>query len=247
MDEQEVRWRRQFEAHRGHLRAVAYRMLGSLGEADDAVQEAWLRLQPHRRRRDREPRRLADHGRRADLPRHAALAAVAARGAARRARARADRGRADGDRPRARGAAGRRGRAGAAGGARHADPGRAARVRAARHVRRALRRDRADRRALTGRRPPAREPRPPPGAGAPRRRPTPTWPASARSSTPSSPPPAAATSTPWSRCSTPTWSGGPTATASRYRAPPGLSAERPTWRAERSPSRASTSRCGRRS
>ena len=33
-----------FEAHRTHLRAVAYRMLGSLGEADDAVQEAWLRL-----------------------------------------------------------------------------------------------------------------------------------------------------------------------------------------------------------
>ena len=34
----------QFEANRGHLRGVAYRMLGSLGEADDAVQEAWLRL-----------------------------------------------------------------------------------------------------------------------------------------------------------------------------------------------------------
>jgi RNA polymerase sigma-70 factor (ECF subfamily) len=34
----------QFEAHRGHLHAVAYRMLGSLQEADDAVQEAWLRL-----------------------------------------------------------------------------------------------------------------------------------------------------------------------------------------------------------
>ena len=34
----------QFEDHRAHLRAVAYRMLGSLSEADDAVQEAWLRL-----------------------------------------------------------------------------------------------------------------------------------------------------------------------------------------------------------
>jgi len=34
----------QFEAHRTHLRAVAYRMLGSVTEADDAVQESWLRL-----------------------------------------------------------------------------------------------------------------------------------------------------------------------------------------------------------
>ncbi|MDH6126001.1 sigma-70 family RNA polymerase sigma factor [Kitasatospora sp. GP82] len=33
-----------FEANRSHLRAVAYRILGSLNEADDAVQEAWLRL-----------------------------------------------------------------------------------------------------------------------------------------------------------------------------------------------------------
>lgn len=43
MDEQE--WLAQrFEAHRDRLRAVAYRMLGSLSEADDAVQESWLRL-----------------------------------------------------------------------------------------------------------------------------------------------------------------------------------------------------------
>ena len=43
MDERE--WLAQrFEEHRSRLRAVAYRVLGSLGEADDAVQEAWLRL-----------------------------------------------------------------------------------------------------------------------------------------------------------------------------------------------------------
>src|SRR5260370_20881785 len=35
---------RRFEEHRRRLRAVAYRMLGSVSEADDAVQEAWLRL-----------------------------------------------------------------------------------------------------------------------------------------------------------------------------------------------------------
>src|SRR5262245_16581483 len=35
---------KMFESQRSHLRAVAYRMLGSMSEADDAVQEAWLRL-----------------------------------------------------------------------------------------------------------------------------------------------------------------------------------------------------------
>ncbi|MFL5616730.1 MAG: sigma-70 family RNA polymerase sigma factor [Gemmatimonadaceae bacterium] len=35
---------RQFEEHRSHLRNVAYRMLGSASDADDAVQEAWLRV-----------------------------------------------------------------------------------------------------------------------------------------------------------------------------------------------------------
>lgn len=34
----------EFERHRGHLRAVAYRMLGSVSEADDALQDAWLRV-----------------------------------------------------------------------------------------------------------------------------------------------------------------------------------------------------------
>jgi RNA polymerase sigma-70 factor (ECF subfamily) len=43
VDEHDVLARR-FEDHRDHLRGVAYRMLGSLTEADDAVQEAWLRL-----------------------------------------------------------------------------------------------------------------------------------------------------------------------------------------------------------
>jgi RNA polymerase sigma-70 factor, ECF subfamily len=43
MDERD-RLAEQFEEHRGHLRAVAYKMLGSLSEADDAVQESWLRL-----------------------------------------------------------------------------------------------------------------------------------------------------------------------------------------------------------
>jgi RNA polymerase sigma factor (sigma-70 family) len=42
--DQNDRLAERFQEHRSHLRAVAYRMLGSLSEADDAVQEAWLRL-----------------------------------------------------------------------------------------------------------------------------------------------------------------------------------------------------------
>ncbi|MFI9286218.1 RNA polymerase sigma factor SigJ [Streptomyces werraensis] len=42
--EDQERLARSFEEHRAHLKAVAYRMLGSLAEAEDAVQEAWLRL-----------------------------------------------------------------------------------------------------------------------------------------------------------------------------------------------------------
>jgi RNA polymerase sigma factor (sigma-70 family) len=42
---QEHKWlTEQFEENRAHLRSVAYRMLGSLSEAEDAIQEAWLRL-----------------------------------------------------------------------------------------------------------------------------------------------------------------------------------------------------------
>ena len=44
MDEYDDWLAQRFEENRTHLRAVAYRMLGSLSEADDAVQETWLRL-----------------------------------------------------------------------------------------------------------------------------------------------------------------------------------------------------------
>jgi RNA polymerase sigma factor (sigma-70 family) len=48
MDEREWLTER-FEQHSGHLRGVAYRMLGSVSESDDALQEAWLRI------RDQDP------------------------------------------------------------------------------------------------------------------------------------------------------------------------------------------------
>ena len=53
MDEREWLTDR-FEQHRSHLRAVAYRMLGSVNEADDALQEAWLRI------RDEDPETVAN-------------------------------------------------------------------------------------------------------------------------------------------------------------------------------------------
>jgi DNA-directed RNA polymerase specialized sigma24 family protein len=44
MRDQQRQLAERFEEHRPHLQAVAYRMLGSLSEAEDAVQEGWLRL-----------------------------------------------------------------------------------------------------------------------------------------------------------------------------------------------------------
>ena len=112
----------RFEEHRTRLRAVAYRMLGSLSEADDAVQEAWLRLSRTDASEVENLGALADDRRRARLAEHAALAQRAARGAARRPHARPDRRPRRRDRPGARGAAGRLGRPRAARRARDADP-----------------------------------------------------------------------------------------------------------------------------
>jgi DNA-directed RNA polymerase specialized sigma24 family protein len=69
-----------FEAHRGHLRAVAYRMLGSRSEADDAVQEAWLRLSRADTNGIQDHPSLAYHRRGARVPGPAAVAQGTARG-----------------------------------------------------------------------------------------------------------------------------------------------------------------------
>ena len=207
----------RFEEHRPHLRKVAYRMLGSLSEADDAVQEAWLRLS----RSDADAvanlggwlttvvaPRVPGHAarpppRREELAGHVDCPSRSLSAGERR-------------RPRAAGRAGRLGRARPARRARHAVPRRAPGLRPARHVRRALRGGRPDRRPLARRRAPARQPRAAPGRGA-APCPIPTSPASARSSTPSWPPRGPATSTRCSRCSTPTSSSASTAGAARTR------------------------------
>ena len=141
MDEHEF-LAQQFEEHRAHLRAVAYRMLGSLSEADDAVQEAWLRLS---RSDTSDVENL--RGWLTTVVARVCLNVLRsrrtrARGAAGRPRARPDRQPRRRRPARARGAAGGLGRAGAARRAGDAGAGRAAGVRAARHVRRAVRRDR---------------------------------------------------------------------------------------------------------
>ena len=193
----------QFEDNRAHLRAVAYRMLGSVSEADDAVQEFWLRLSRS------DPRGVENLRRGSRLAWHACASTCCAR-AGHGARSlwsqhsRADRQPRGGGRPRARGASRRLGRPRAARGARDADTARAARVRAARHVRRSR-----STRSLCWWAPPAatrqlasrarRRVQGAPGAGRRSRQ------RSESSSMPSSLPRAALTSKRWLRCSTPTW------------------------------------------
>ena len=151
----------RFEEQRPHLRAVAYRMLGSFAEADDAVQEAWVR---YGRTDTSDVENL-----------RAWLTTVVSRVSLNILRSRRTRQRGAGgaahagphpgpprrDRSRARGAPGRLRRRRPARRARHPGAGRAAGVRPARHLRRPLRRDRADRRALARGGTPAGQPRPP--------------------------------------------------------------------------------------
>ena len=70
----------RFEEHRTRLRAVAYRMLGLAQRGRRRRPGRLAAGEPRRRQRRREPRRVADHGRRARLAEHAALAQHAARG-----------------------------------------------------------------------------------------------------------------------------------------------------------------------
>ena len=216
----------RFEEHRPHLRAVAYRMLGSLTEADDAVQDAWLRLSRAGRGRGREPRRVADHDRRPRLPEHAAVAHHPARGAARRPPPRSRR------QPRRGRSSPRRRRCWPT---RSASPcsscstpchrpsgSRSCCTTCSSCPSRRSRRWSAGPRRRRGSSPAGHGD----GSGAPRsRRPTPISPVSARWSTPSSGRPAAATSTPSSRCSIPTSCCAPTS-APGGPPPPGWSAAR---------------------
>ena len=63
----------QFEENRAHLTRVAYRMLGSTAEADDAVQEAWIRLSRSDTSEIENLPGWLTHGDGEDLPEHASV------------------------------------------------------------------------------------------------------------------------------------------------------------------------------
>ncbi len=149
----------RFEENRARLWSVAYRMLGSTSEADDAVQETWIRLaRADSDRIENLEGWLTTVVSRVSLD-MLRVAGIAPRGAPRAPPAGSDhRGDRRDHRPGPRGGAGRFGRPGRAGRARDAVAGGAPGVRAARHVRRVLRRDRADRRSQRVGDAPAREP-----------------------------------------------------------------------------------------
>ena len=154
----------RFDANRPRLRAVAYRMLGSLGDADEAVEEAWLSMSHADTSRVENlggwlttivTRVCLDMRRSRRSP---------ARGTRRRPRARSDRAPRELDRPSGRRGARRLSWPGVARGVGDADTSRTAGVRPARHVRPAFRPDRSHARALPDRDPAAGEPGTSPGA-----------------------------------------------------------------------------------
>ena len=160
----------RFEASRPRLRAMAYRMLGSLSDADNAVQEGWLHAA-----------RATARGGADDVANlEGWFTTIVARVCLDMLRSRKSRREEPldpddatvGGGPGAGGDAGQLGRARAAGGARHAPARRTGGVRAARHVRPAVRRDRLHHRPVAGRGSPAGQPGASPDPGRPARTPT---------------------------------------------------------------------------
>ena len=154
----------RLHARRRRLFAMAYRMLGSTSDADDVLQEAWLRVQRTSAESVGNIDAWFDDCGRSCVSGSVAVAPIPSRGPGRRPAAGSDhRRRASAD-SRGRGCAGGLGGPGAAGGSRSARSGRTGRVRAARHFRCAVRPDRGDRGSLVCRCTATCQPRTPMGA-----------------------------------------------------------------------------------